>query len=119
MSFKSKHNLTFEVAPWEFGWVDPKSNIKRFRIGTCHGLWGSTKNSYFILAIDNRVKGNGHFEDVLEIFEHSCKRDGKHLMFLEFMNDRFLKHLITKRGFTIAAQMDNTEGVSVIKTFRK
>jgi hypothetical protein len=91
--FESTHKLDFEVAPWIMG------DFIQFRIGTCYGLWRPTGTSYDILAIDNHKKGNGHFEDVLEWFEQSCKRDGKDLRILEVWNGKFLKHLITKRGF--------------------
>lgn len=98
--FKSKHNLDFEIAEWV-----PLINMPlakeffRFRVGTCSGLWRSTKDSYDILAIDNKNPGNGHFDDVLEWFIQSCKRDKKVLRVLEIWNKNFKKHLIEKRGF--------------------
>lgn len=90
----SKHKLAFEVAEWHRSdeWL-------MFRVGTCHGLWRSTPSHYEILAIDNDNKGNGHFEDVLQFFEESCKRDKRNLRFVEILNPRFLKHLVEKRGF--------------------
>lgn len=91
--FKSTHNLTFETADWH----DPQFQL--FRIGSCEGLWGATEESYLIVAVTNSKPGNGHFEDVLEIFENSCKRDGKTLKVVEIMNADFMQHLITKRGF--------------------
>lgn len=94
----TKHQLDFEAAPWESILCVDK-NFTRFRIGTCEGLWASTPNSYDILAIDNKVPGNGHFEDVMQWFEHSCRRDKKALRFLEIMNKPFRNHLLTKRGF--------------------
>lgn len=103
MTFKSTHDLSFEAAEWELSkWGMTElmgSEFKRFRIGTCSGLWQSTDKSYDILAIDNSKRGNGHFDDVLEWFENSCKRDKKHLMFLEVWNEKLMKHLIEKRGF--------------------
>jgi len=51
------------------------------------------------MSVMNESSGNGHLEDVFEWFEHSCKRDKKALMILEFFNDRFKKHCIEKRGF--------------------
>lgn len=88
------HKLDFKCRPWHFddGYVN-------FRVGTCGGLYRCDGNVFRILAIDNKEPGNGHFEDVLQWFEHSCKRDGYSLQFMEIMNPRFKKHLIEKRGF--------------------
>ncbi len=94
MEFKSTHNLSFEMADWEYSHA-----YKRFRIGTCEGLWCCENGSYCILAIDNKSPGNGHFEDVLEWFINSCKRDKKTLKILEVINQKFKTHLINKRGF--------------------
>jgi hypothetical protein len=101
LRFKSTHDLSFEVAKWELS-----NEFKRFRIGTCHGLWRAYHYSYDILAIDNDQPGNGHFEDVLEWFENSCKRDIKALRMLEVGNKRFAKHLIEKRDF-VRESMEN------------
>jgi len=103
--FSSTHDLDFLCCPWE---RDP--TWMRFKIGTCHGLWRSTDGAYEILVVDNEVPGNGHFEDVMEWFENSCRRDGKKLRLLEFFNDRFRRHLIEKRGF-------RPEGENAVKVF--
>lgn len=96
----TKHNLDFEAAPWApLPGFPPCKNFHEFRIGTCEGLWQSTDDSYDILAIKNINKGNGHFEDVMQWFENSCRRDKKNLRFLEVMNPHFKKHLLNKRGF--------------------
>lgn len=92
--FKSEHGLAFEVAPWI------THEFSRFRIGTCEGLWRSTKKSYDILAITNDKIGNGHLNDVFQWFENSCKRDKKSLRVLELWNEQFKQPLINKRGFT-------------------
>ena len=99
MNFKSKHNLKFEAAPYESN-LDPNINWMRFRIGTCEGLWCATETSYKILAIENKDKGNGHLEDVIQWFENSCKRDKKSFEILEVWNEGFKNHLINKYGFT-------------------
>src|SRR6188768_4484540 len=90
---KTSHNLDFLVADW----TNPE--WKRFKVGTCFGLWNSTPTAYQILAIVNDKPGNGHFDDVLQWFEASCAREGKDFVFIEVWNKRFLKHLIRKRGF--------------------
>lgn len=92
--FQSKNKLSFEVAPWI------TEDFLRFRIGTCEGLWRSTHDSYDILAVDNTRGGNGHFEDVLQWFEYSCKRDKKAFRVLEVWNKNLKRHLIEKRGFS-------------------
>ena len=107
--FKSKHNLEFLARPY----VSPiPSSMQwvQFRVGTCSGIYGATPDCYMILAIDNDKPGNGHFEDVLEWFERSCRRDGKNLMFAEILNPKFGKHLEEVRGFEI-------EGANAIKRF--
>lgn len=101
------HNLDFEVAE--------KEPFQLFRVGTCNGQWGSTRDSYFILSIINEVPGNGHLEDVFQWFETSCKRDKKNLLILEIMNERFYLHLISKRGFK---PLDK-KGENVIKIFNQ
>jgi len=100
MEFQTTHKLAFEVGDWPFG------DFHRFRIGTCHGLWRATDTSYDILAIDNQVPGNGHFNDVIEWFEQSCRRDKKSLMILEVWNQRLAKHFVEKRGFTYKSKDD-------------
>lgn len=96
---QTKHNLDFEACEWQcMGVID--SDFQKFRIGTCEGLWKATDESYEILAITNNQPGNGHLDDVLQWFEHSCKRDGKSLKILECWNKAFKMHLIRKRGFS-------------------
>lgn len=98
--FKSSHNLDFELAPWDCPIEIPSMhNVSKFRIGTCEGLWGVEGETYVIIAVINNHRGNGHFNDVLEWFENSCKRDGYDLKIVELINKRLIKHLIKKRGF--------------------
>lgn len=95
--FQSTHKLDFLACPWP---VDPEWT--KFKIGTCEGAYIATEESYAILAIVNNNPGNGHFSDVLEWFENSCRRDGRNLIFLEMMNERLATHLVSKRGFVKA-----------------
>lgn len=92
MEFRTTHNLPFECAQHVVH--------KVFRVGTCHGQWGNTKDSFYILSIINNQKGNGHLQDVFEWFEHSCKRESMNLLVLCCFNKNFYQHLIDKRGFT-------------------
>lgn len=94
-ALRTTHGLAFEAADW------PRTTeFMLFRVGTCHGTWRATFISYEILNVINDQPGNGHFEDVIEWFEYSCRRDGKLLRILEVMNDRLRTHLVNKRGFT-------------------
>lgn len=105
----TKHKLDFLVADWEpLPGFPIAGEFKRFRVGTCDGLWASTDFSYDILAVTNEQKGNGHFEDVLQWFYYSCIRDKKKFRILEVWNQDLKKHLIEKRGFK-ASGLDNVE----------
>ena len=106
---KTKHNLDFEVCE-NSGYSFPL-----FRVGTCSGQWGSTRDSYFILSVINDKPGNGHLDDVFEWFEFSCKRDNKNLLVLECMNESFYLHLLSKREFI---PLDD-KGNSLIKIFNR
>lgn len=64
-----------------------------------------------ILSVINDVPGNGHFNDVLEWFENSCKRDGRLLRVREVWNKGLLTHMLTKRGFV------HESGDNLIKQF--
>jgi hypothetical protein len=107
------HNLDFEVAPYESILNSVRDDIKRFRIGSCFGLWQSTRYTYDVIAITNENKGNGHFDDVFQWFENSCYRDQKDFRFMEVINPALRIHLTTKRGFK-HERMDN-----YIKPWRK
>src|SRR6266852_5781546 len=86
-----------------------------YRIGTCHGLYGFTKKSYLLVAIINDEIGNGHFDDVLEWFENSAKRDAKNLEIVEIWNERLKKHLVEKRGFKAKRNGDVIKKFSSLK----
>lgn len=92
--FTTIHKLDFLTCLWE---RDHEWN--RFKIGTCDGLWRATFVTYDILVVNNELPGNGHFEDVFQWFENSCRRDGKMLRIMEVWNKRLKRHLIEKRGF--------------------
>lgn len=108
--FVSEHNQIFESAEYHLQ-IDPEHHWMLFRVGTCEGLWCSTKTSYDILAITNKLPGNGHLTDTIQWFEQSCRRDKKSLRIREVWNGGFKKHLIEKRGFKKEGKDD------VIKTF--
>ena len=104
--FQSTHKLDFECAEYPISpeWI-------QYRVGTCHGLWTASEGCYDILAVSNQKPGNGHFEDVLEWFEQSCRRDGYNLRILECWNQELKVHLVEKRGF------ENYEEDNLIKKF--
>lgn len=107
--FKTTHKLDFLVAEYAQP-INDGYNWHRFKIGTCEGLFAYRGNAFYILAIENTQKNNGHFDDVLEWFEYSCKKSKLSLVFLEVWNKKFREHLISKRGF-------QPQGVNVKKTF--
>src|SRR5687768_8724527 len=107
---KTTHNLDFLVAPWG------RDDWLRFKVGTCHGLWRCTSEAYEILSIVNNEPGNGHFEDVIEWFESSAKRDNKWVVFMEVWNTKLLRHLIEKRGFQ---RRDLIDHVNAVKFFNQ
>jgi len=107
-AIQTKHNLDFGSRPWERGF-----GIQVFRIGSCEGQWMCTESAYCIISVINNNPGNGHLDDVFEWFEFACKRDGKALMVLECMNERFKAHLLQKRDFLPARDND------VIKIFHQ
>lgn len=76
------------------------------------GQWFASDIAYHILSVENENPGNGHLEDVFERFESSCKRDKKPLMIMDFFNEQFKQHCITKRGFIAVNNSDH-----VIKFF--
>lgn len=97
--FQSSHKLEFLSGHWNNplntdGW-------QCFKIGTCNGQWRATETSYEILSVINEKPGNGHFEDVLEWFENSCKRDKRDFRILEVWNTSLAAHLVIKRGFIL------------------
>jgi len=96
--FITKHKLGFDVRPYHTQ-IDPSCIYMDFRVGTCSGLYIHTKISYSIVAIKNDAKGNGHFDDVIQWFERSCRRDGKSLRFLEIENKKLYNVLTKRMGF--------------------
>jgi len=102
--FKSTHDLPFLSCHWNNSFNTEGWQL--FKIGTCNGQWIATADSYDILSVINEQPGNGHFEDVLQWFENSCKRDGKAFRILEVWNKRLAIHLVEKRGFTYQSDDD-------------
>jgi len=96
--FESEHKLDFETATYHRQF-DPTTIWNAFRIGTVEGLWCCKEKAYEILSVINSNPGNGHFTDVLQWFENSCKRDNRALIIREFTNEGLKKHLIEKKGF--------------------
>lgn len=107
MTFESTHKLDFEIARWPLS-----EEYIAFRVGTCHGLWGSSGTTYDILALKNEEPGNGHFDDVLEWFENSCRRDNKDLRVLECWNEPLKFHLLEEHGF------EEIDRYNIIKKFK-
>ena len=107
--FTSTNNVPFEAMPSTF------PGTMYFKVGTCRGMYDYTGDAYRIIAIENDEKNNGNFQDVLDWFENSCKRDGKDLQFVELWNESLSKHLEEKRGFKLFKKPDT--GLTAIKHF--
>lgn len=106
--WQSTNKLICELRQWRRtkGWPLPGQFIE-FRIGTVEGLYQTTDRTYDILAIKNSQPGNGHFQDLFDFFERSCKRDNRNMRFLEVINERLQKHLVSVRGFERERQTNN------------
>lgn len=97
--FHTTHNLPFLVSSSNpildmINQRDKKYRFLMFQVGTCRGLFSYDRENYYILAIANDQPHNGHLQDVLEWFEHSCVRDEMDLVMLEVINSRFSDYLI-------------------------
>lgn len=93
---KTKHNLPFEAAPYELNF-DSSKYWQRFRVGTCTGLYYFVLKTIEILAIENNVKNNGHFNDVLQWFMFSCKNNKRDLKILEVWNQQYSPNNLIKK----------------------
>jgi len=105
MKFQSTHNLDFLSRPYPQK-IKDGYNWQQFKIGTVEGLWCYENNAYNILAFDNKEKNNGHFTDVMEWFQHSCKRDKINFKILEVMNLSLKEHLQKNWGFVPCGDND-------------
>jgi hypothetical protein len=94
---KTKHDLDFEMS--RDG--SDTSGLAVFRVGTCCGQFRVADDAYEIVSVLNTESGNGHFDDMMQWFEHACRRDDKGLRFTCILNERFAFHLIEKRGFKV------------------
>lgn len=94
-SIITTHKLDFEACPWH---RDPR--VTAWRVGTCHGQYEFVKGVLVLISIHNNEPGNGHLEDVFQWFEGTVKKHGNGVLIIaEFMNDKFKKHCIEKRGY--------------------
>ena len=103
MSFQTTHNLDFLQAT-EGTDIGEGSILYGFKVGTCHGLFYQDEEAVCLLAVINDTRGNGHFDDVLEWFDFSAKRQKLHFDVVEVWNERLKSHLLGKRGFVAIGQ---------------
>jgi hypothetical protein len=101
--FISTNKLDFGTAP--FSSKIAQKPMKRFKIGTCIGLFGITQEAYEIHSLNNVEQGNGMLIDVFEWFEYAAKRDSCKVIFTN-VPPRFKKHLIKKKGYTETTRND-------------
>jgi hypothetical protein len=87
------------MIPFESTTKPYRDDWLKFKVGTCEGLWRATPTSYEILAVKNKQKGNGHFQQVMNHFETSCRRDHKKFIVRECWNFWKLAPILKKLGF--------------------
>src|ERR1044072_6078329 len=78
---------------------------RRFRVGTCSGLYRHRDNAYEMLSISNDYPGNKHVEATFAHFFASCKRDKADFIIRVVIN-RSLKSKLIERGFTALNEDD-------------
>lgn len=91
------------AAPWR---LDP--GIMVYKVGTCHGQYSFTDKGIEIISVVNDNPHNGHLDDVFEWFEFSARVNKRDLFVRGFLNKRFRKHCLEKRGFK---QVPNSDDV--------
>jgi hypothetical protein len=101
--FQTTHKLDFQIAPFSSP-IAEKQGLQRFKVGSVIGIFGVTHDGYEIHSCNNTEINNGNFEDVMEWFEYSAKRDKGSLTFTDVKNKRFRKHLLKKRGFKVSEE---------------
>lgn len=107
-TFKSTNNLEFLHRPWLIANIFlPEEEIYEYKVGTVRGLYRfDNKKKYLIInSVINDIPGNGHFKDLMEWLEFSCKNCKYDLVFEEIFNPR-LKMILTYYGFEI---LDNNK----------
>src|SRR3990167_4099187 len=70
------------------GWRD-------FRCGSIRGIYFTKNRTFNIVAIQNTKSGNDHFKKTLEWFEKSARREHFKIAFLETMNPKLGKRLLS------------------------
>lgn len=112
MVFQSTNNLEFFSRPYPQK-IEDGYDWQQYKIGTVDGLWCHKNDSYIILTFNNTDKNNGHFTDVMEWFQYSCKRDKINFKILEVMNPDFKNHLQSNWNFVPCGKND------LIKYYKK
>jgi hypothetical protein len=98
----TEHKLDFMATVWH---RDP--GIMVFKVGTCHGQYVFSDQGLEIISIINDKPGNGHLNDVFQWFEYAARVQKLNLLIRAFMNNRFKKHCIKKRGFKAIPKTDD------------
>lgn len=94
--FKSTNNLDFLSRPWKLGMIIcPKVGMHEFKVGDIHGLYRFDNDSKYLIinSVINDTPGNGHFKDLIEWFEFSCKNCKYDLVFEEIISDKLVQIL--------------------------
>ena len=77
------------------------TNFYEFRVGTVQGLYrySIADHAFEILALKNKVKGNGHFKVAMDYFERSARREGAILRLCEVFNLRLYWNSVMHHGY--------------------
>ena len=92
----SKFTKPIDGSPSEWferPWKAPDGSLwTDFKCGSCRGIYKGNNNGFEILAVQN-TKKNRDFDQVLEWFHKSAKRDKCSVVFLEVGNPKLEKKL--------------------------
>ena len=77
------------------------TNFFEFRVGTVTGLYrySIADHAFEILAIKNKIKGNGHFKVAMDYFEQSARREKAILRLCEVFNPRLYWNSVVHHGY--------------------
>lgn len=109
-----KPSLVFSDEQWfdKFGYVKTLKPVPlyKYSCGTIEGLYAKTDDGKDIIAVDNAVPHNGHFDIFLDQLEEYIEKTGETIAFCAFFNERLYWHLRKKRGYgNIFSTMDRLE----------
>ncbi len=95
--FRSTNNLKFKTAPFVKG--DNKTNLLKFRCGTCNGIMDTLPLSVDIIKVENAQPYNGHMRDVFEWIIEYARLEKKPLVIKNVKGAGFKQKLLENWQF--------------------